>query len=58
MYIYDNVTLLLRTGYVPDKSCRENQNTYFMFNKLFPKIVTFSDNVEKIRDIEVTDGGK
>jgi len=45
-------------GYVPDKSCTENQNTYFMFNKLFPKIVPYSDNVEKIRDIEVTNGGK
>jgi hypothetical protein len=24
-----------------DKSCTENQNTHFMFNKVFPKIVQF-----------------
>jgi hypothetical protein len=24
-----------------DKSCRENQNTRFMFNDFFPKIVPF-----------------
>jgi len=45
-------------GYVAGKSCRENQTTYFMFNKLFPKIVPYSDGVEKIRDIEVKDGSK
>jgi hypothetical protein len=32
---------------VSDKSCRENQNTHFIFNKYFPKIVPFLDNVEK-----------
>jgi hypothetical protein len=26
---------------VSDKNCRENQNTHFMFNKGFPKIVPF-----------------
>jgi hypothetical protein len=32
-----------------DKICRENQNTHFMFNNFFPKIVPFliSYNVEK-----------
>jgi len=24
---------------VSDKSCKENQNTFFMFNNYFPKIV-------------------
>jgi len=26
---------------VSDGSCREDQNTYFMFNDVFPKIVLF-----------------
>jgi len=26
-----------------DKSCGENQNTHFMFNNLFPKVVVQSD---------------
>jgi len=26
---------------VSDKSCRENQNTHFMFSNVFPKIVPF-----------------
>jgi len=26
---------------VSDKSCRENQDTYFMLNKCFPKNVPF-----------------
>jgi hypothetical protein len=26
---------ILRTRNVSDKSCKENQNTYFTFNKLF-----------------------
>jgi len=30
---------LLRMRNISDKSCRENQNTYFIFNKQFPKIV-------------------
>jgi hypothetical protein len=32
---------LLRIRNVSDKSCRENQNTNFMFNNFFPKIVPF-----------------
>ena len=26
---------------VPDASCTENQNAYFMFNNFFPKILPF-----------------
>jgi len=26
---------------VSDKGCRENQNTHYMFNNIFPKIVPF-----------------
>jgi hypothetical protein len=32
---------LLRMRGILDKSCRENQNTDFMFTKYFPKIVPF-----------------
>jgi hypothetical protein len=32
---------LLRMRNVSHKSCRENQNTHFMFNYFFPKIVPF-----------------
>jgi hypothetical protein len=32
---------------VSDKSCRENQNTHFMFNNFFPKSCRLCDNVEK-----------
>ena len=48
IYIFDNISILLRTRNVSDKSFRENQNTYFMFNNIFfSKIVLFWDNVEK-----------
>ena len=33
--------ILLRTRNVSDKSCRENQNTHFMFNNFFSKMVPF-----------------
>jgi hypothetical protein len=40
--------ILLRMRNVSDKSCRENQNTHFMFNNLFPrKPCRLWDNVEK-----------
>jgi hypothetical protein len=39
--------ILLRMRNVSDKSCRENQNTHFMFNNVFPKILPLWDNVEK-----------
>jgi len=34
--------VLLRTRNVPDKRCRENQNTHFVFSKCFPKIAPFT----------------
>jgi len=34
-------SVLLRMRNVPDKSCRENQNTHFMFSNSFSKIVPF-----------------
>jgi hypothetical protein len=34
-------SIFLRMGNIPDESCRENQNTYFMFSNFFPKIVPF-----------------
>jgi len=33
--------VLLRMKNVSDKSCRENQNTHFVFSNFFPKIVPF-----------------
>jgi hypothetical protein len=32
-------SILLRLRNVSDKSCRENQNTHFVFGDFFPKIV-------------------
>jgi hypothetical protein len=32
---------------VSGKSCRENQNTHFMFSNFFSKILKLLDNVEK-----------
>jgi hypothetical protein len=32
---------LLRMKNISDTICRENQNTHFMFSKVFPKIVPF-----------------
>ena len=41
-HIYDSISfLLLRMRNVIDKICIENQNTHFMFNIVFPKIVPF-----------------
>ena len=34
-------SILLRMRNVSDKSCRENQNTHFVFNDLFSKTVPF-----------------
>ena len=39
--------ILLRMRNVSNKSYRENQNTHFIFNNVFPKIVPLWDNVEK-----------
>jgi hypothetical protein len=40
--------ILSRMRNVSDKSCRENQNTHFMFNSFFPKIVPFMRQCGKI----------
>ena len=34
-------SVLLRMRNVSGKSCRENQNTHFVLNNIFPKIVPF-----------------
>ena len=39
---------LFRMRSVSNKSCRENQNTHFMFSYLFPKIVPFMRYCRKI----------
>jgi hypothetical protein len=33
--------ILLRMRNILDKSCRENENTHFIFNNIFPKFVPF-----------------
>jgi len=33
---------------VLDKSCRENRETHFMFNKVFPNIVSFMRTCGKL----------
>jgi hypothetical protein len=38
---------LLRMRNVSDKSCRENQNTHFMFSNFFSKSLLLWDNVRK-----------
>jgi len=40
-------SVLLTVKYVSDKFCTENQNTHFMFNILFSKIVPLMRRVEK-----------
>jgi len=35
-------SFLLRMRNVSDKSCRENQDTHFVFNNVIPKIETFT----------------
>jgi len=42
-------SVILRKRNVSDKSCRENQNTHFMFNIFFWKLCRLWDNVEKSR---------
>jgi len=46
--------ILLRMRNVSDKSCRENQNTRFVFDNVFPKIVPLRGNVEKYGRSEQT----
>jgi hypothetical protein len=40
--------IILRMRTVSSKSCRENQNTYFMFSNIFPEIVPFMRKYRKI----------
>jgi len=41
-------SVLTKVADVSDKSCRENRNTHFMFNKFFPpKIGHLRDNLKK-----------
>jgi hypothetical protein len=49
MYLYDlSRWILLKMQKVSNKTCRENQNTYFVFTKFFPpKSCRLWDNVEK-----------
>jgi hypothetical protein len=42
-----SLSILFRMRHVLDKSYRENQNTHFMYNNVFPKIVSLWGNVEK-----------
>jgi hypothetical protein len=44
-------SVLLRMRNVSDKCCRGNQNTRFVFNNYFWKIVPFLDNVENIVEL-------
>jgi len=48
-YAFMNITrsVLLRSRNVSDKSCRENQNTHFVFNNLFRKSCRLWERVEK-----------
>jgi len=42
LYIWYNFAkFFLEWEIVLENSCRENQNSHFMFNGLFPKIVSF-----------------
>jgi hypothetical protein len=40
-------SFFLTTRNVSDKSCRENQNTHFIFSNFFPKFCLLCNNVEK-----------
>jgi hypothetical protein len=41
--------VLLTIIYVSEKSCRENQNTHFVFNHIFPRVVCVYDIMWKNR---------
>jgi hypothetical protein len=47
--------LLLRLRNVLGKSCRENQNTHFIFNNFFPRIVLFMRMWKYGRAVQATD---
>jgi hypothetical protein len=46
-FLFLALSVLLRTRNISDKSCRENQNTHFIFNNFFKKSCRLWDNVEK-----------
>ena len=41
IYIFDHIWVLPRIRNFSGKSCRGNQNAYFVFSNFFPKIVSF-----------------
>ena len=48
-HIYDNISLnSLRMRNVSAKACRENQNTHFIFNNVFPKVAPFMRQCRKV----------
>jgi hypothetical protein len=49
MYIYDiSCWILLKMRNVSERSCRENQNTHFVFNKVFSENCTLYEIMWKI----------
>ena len=56
-FLIISFSILLRMRTVSDKSCRENQNTHFIFNNFCFKLFRLRDNVEKYcRSGQATDG--
>jgi hypothetical protein len=47
MYMYDSIALNSWNEKYFRQIYRENQNTQFVLNNIFPKIVPFWDNLEK-----------
>jgi hypothetical protein len=50
-YMYIRVIfcgIIFKMRNISDKSCREDQNTHFIFNNFFPKIVPFMSQSGKI----------
>jgi hypothetical protein len=47
MFVTVSCKIPLRMRNVLDKSCREKQNTHFMFNNFFSENRTIYENVEK-----------
>jgi len=41
-FVIISLSVLPRMRNVSDKSCRENQNTHFVFSKCFPKVAPFT----------------
>ena len=47
-FFITSCSILLRTRNFSDKSCRENQNTHFVFSDFFSKIYSENTNLVKI----------